>query len=32
MLTGVLVMSPDNVVGVLDVLNYLEQVYKGMKK
>jgi ribose transport system substrate-binding protein len=32
MLTGVLVMTPDNVGPVLDVFRYQEQVYKGMKK
>jgi ribose transport system substrate-binding protein len=31
-LTGVVVMTPANVGGVLEVLNYQEQVYKGMKK
>jgi hypothetical protein len=31
-LTGVLVMTPQNVGGVIDVLKYQEQVYKGMKK
>ena len=31
-LTGVMIMTPDNVSDVIDVLNYQEEVYKQMGK